>query len=151
MQQSANAGTLEKGPPESRPAILRTKICAFYSRIDEPSGIPDVLILPCLTLRKRHKHLDSIFSNCDEKPQIQGHFESEDFRQELTSGQWTICRYIRYKTPRHLSRPQRPKLPIRVSKIGGIAKWLRQRIANPSRVGSTPTLPLQKTLVILKR
>ncbi|RLS69287.1 MAG: hypothetical protein DWI00_16570 [Planctomycetota bacterium] len=62
MQQSANAGTLEKRPLESRPAILRTKTDAFYSRINEPSGIPDVLILPCLTLRKPHKLLDFRFS-----------------------------------------------------------------------------------------
>ena len=27
---------------------------------------------------------------------------------------------------------------------GAVAKWLRQRIANPSRVGSTPTLPLSE-------
>ena len=34
--------------------------------------------------------------------------------------------------------------------FGVVAKWLRQRIANPSRAGSTPARPFDKTLGLLK-
>ena len=62
-----------------------------------------------------------------------------NFQRDFAGGGWTVCRYIRYKTAGCGNRQNFRKLPIPF--IGGIAKWLRQRIANPSRVGSTPTLP----------
>ncbi len=72
------------------------------------------------------------------------------------SAEWTECRYFRYKTPvcficRCFSRiPWSNTNFTEVQdsnciQIGAVAKWLRQRIANPSRAGSTPARPFHKT------